>query len=72
MDSNTLSFLKSDDIFKAMKLHCLLYCVISSVYGQVKTYKNQARQCVSIQLYSCSTNSLQLSQGALNCIYTVM
>lgn len=34
MDSNTLSFLKSDDIFKAMKLHCLLYCVISSVYGQ--------------------------------------
>lgn len=66
MDSNTLGFLKSDDIFKAMKLHCLLYCVISSVYGQVKTYKNQARQCVSIQLYSTCI------QGALYCIYTVM
>lgn len=37
MDSktaHTLFFEESDDIFKAMKLHCLLYCVITSVYGQ--------------------------------------
>lgn len=50
MDSNTLGFLKSDDIFKAMKLHCLLYCVISSVYGQGKLTKTKPD---SVFQFSC-------------------